>query len=89
MYDIKHNVKLVELANIKIDEYYTQKGIFENEIEFSGGCSNQLFLYTILWNVLSKPFEYFWKPPTTKVSLMALVEFLSGMFLEMLLPKKL
>ena len=48
MYDIKHNVKLVELANIKIDEYYTQKGIFENEIEFSGGCSNQLFLYTIL-----------------------------------------
>ena len=49
MFDIKHNVKLVELANIKIDEYYTQKDIvFENEIEFSGGCSNKLFLYTIL-----------------------------------------
>ena len=29
--DIKHDVRFVELANIKIDEYYTQKGIvFEN-----------------------------------------------------------
>ena len=31
--DIKHDVKFVELANSKIDEYYNQKGIvFENEI---------------------------------------------------------
>ena len=31
--DIKDDVKFVELANSKIDEYYNQKGIvFENEI---------------------------------------------------------
>ena len=31
--DIKHDVKFVELANSKIDEYYNQKGIvFESEI---------------------------------------------------------
>ena len=40
--DIKDDVKFVELANIKIDEYYTQKGIvFENEIKLNDGCSSQ------------------------------------------------
>ena len=40
--DIKHDVKFVELTNIKIDEYYTQKGIvFENQTEFNDGCSSQ------------------------------------------------
>ena len=39
--DIKHDVKFVELVNIKIDEFYTQKGIvFENEIEFNDDCSS-------------------------------------------------
>ena len=40
--DIKHDEKFAEFANIKIDKYYTQKGIvFENEIEFNDGCSSE------------------------------------------------
>ena len=40
--NIKHDVKFVELVNIKIDEYYIEKGIvFENEIEFNDDCSSQ------------------------------------------------
>ena len=40
--DIEHELKFVEIADIKIDEYYTQKDIvFENEIEFNDGCSSQ------------------------------------------------
>ena len=50
--DIEHDAKFVELKNIKIDEYYTQKDIvFENETEFDDGCSSQHkshLLYTIL-----------------------------------------
>ena len=49
--------------------------------------TNQLLLYTILGNVLSKPLKYFSKPPMATVSLMALVELLSCMFLKMLLKK--
>ena len=54
--DIKHNVKFVELANIKIDEYYTQKGIvFENEIEFNDGCSSQYISTFALYNLMKRP----------------------------------
>ena len=54
--DIKHNVKFVELANIKIDEYYTQKGIvFENEIEFNDDCSSKYKSTFALYNLMKRP----------------------------------
>ena len=54
--DVKHDVKFLELANIKIDEYYTQNGIVsENEIEPNDGCSSQCKLTLALYNLMNCP----------------------------------
>ena len=54
--DIKHDVKFLELANIKIDEYYTQNGIVsENEIELNDGCSSQCKSTLALYNLMNCP----------------------------------
>ena len=55
--DIKHDVKFVELVvNIKIDEYYIEKGIvFENEIEFNDDCSPQYKSTFALYNLMKRP----------------------------------
>ena len=54
--DIKHDAKFVELKNIKINEYYTQKDIvFENETEFDDGCSSQHKSHFALYNLIKRP----------------------------------
>ena len=54
--DIKHDVKFVELVNIKIDEYYIEKGIvFENEIESNDDCSSQYKSTFALYNLMKRP----------------------------------
>ena len=54
---IKRDLKFVEFANIKFDEYDAQKSIaFENEIEFNDGCFSQ---YTFTIVLYMQPYKAF------------------------------